>query len=279
MALCADELLRHPPIMTRQFLTQRDTILYALGVGAEELQFVYESGLLALPTLLGVLATPGFIWRDPKYGVNWRRILHGEQSLELFAPAPIEGEFFGETRIEALVDKGAEKGAICYLSREIRDASGVHIATVRSATFLRGDGGFGGPSHGGPTRNRPAPKRAPEHVATLATWPHQAMIYRLSGDYNPLHIDPCVAKVAGFDRPILHGMCTYGVVGRALLSTLCGNDPSRMKRMDARFSAPVYPGETIITEIWRHDETSAAFRASVAERQLVVLNHGYVEFK
>lgn len=279
MALRAEELLRRPPIITRQSLTQRDTILYALGVGAEDLKFVYEGNLCALPTLLGVLTTPGFIWRDPEYGANWQRILHGEQSLELFAPVPVEGEFLGETRIDALVDKGAEKGAVCYFSREIRDASGVHIGTVRSATFLRGDGGFGGPSTGGPSPNPAPPRRSPDHVATLATWPHQAMIYRLSGDYNPLHIDPCVAKVAGFDRPILHGMCTYGVVGRALLSTLCGNDPARMKRMDARFSAPVYPGETIITEIWRHNETSAAFRASVAERQLLVLNNGYMEFQ
>lgn len=276
MALDPDKLLALPPIITHQTLTRRDTILYALGIGASDLNFVFEERLKALPTMAVVLGYPGFIWRDPAMGVNWQRILHGEQSAILHAPLPVEGEIVGTTRIEALFDKGADKGAIALVTREIHDGNGTHLATVRATTFLRGDGGFGGSADGTP-KPHPLPDRAPDTVITLPTAANQALLYRLSGDLNPLHIDPAVATGAGFAGPILHGLATYGVVGRALLAGACGNDPARLTRMDARFSSPVYPGETIETAIWDEGNGRLAFRARVVERDLIVLTNGFAE--
>jgi acyl dehydratase len=148
---------------------------------------------------------------------------------------------------------------------------------VRNSSFLRGDGGQGGSSEPQP-KPRPLPDRPADEVITLTTAANQAMIYRLSGDYNPLHIDPEVAKTGGFDRPILHGLATFGVAGRAVLAALCNNDSARLKRLDVRFASPVYPGETIRTEIWREGDGIASYRSSVVERDVVVLNNGYVEF-
>lgn len=277
MAIDPDQLLAMPPIVTRQTLTARDTILYALGVGADELAFTYEDGLVALPTMAVVLGYPGFIWRDPALGANWQKILHGEQSTTIHAPLPVAGEIIGETRIEALFDKGVDKGAIALVVRDIRAADGTHLATSRGTTFLRGDGGFGGSGEGAPMPH-PLPERAPDTVITLATAPNQAAIYRLSGDLNPLHIDPAVATGAGFDGPILHGLATYGVIGRALLRARCGNDPARLTRIDGRFSAPVYPGETIETAIWDEGAGRLAFRARVVERDRVIFTNGYAEY-
>ena len=276
MAIDPDKLLAMPPIVTRQTLTRRDTILYALGIGATELDFLFEERLKALPTMAVTLGYPGFIWRDPALGANWQKILHGEQSTILHAPLPVEGEIIGSTRIEALFDKGPEKGAIAMVVREIHDSAGTHLATSRAMTFLRGDGGFGGTSEGAPAPH-PVPERAPDAVVTLATAANQAQIYRLSGDLNPLHIDPEVAKGAGFDGPILHGLATYGVIGRALLAARCGNDPARLTRIDGRFSAPVYPGETIETTIWDEDGSKLAFRARAVERDRIVFTNGYAE--
>jgi len=277
MALDPDRLLNLPPLETRHSFTARDTMLYALGVGADDLRFVYEKELQALPTMAVVLAYPGFFWQDPAYGIDWKKILHGETSVELFATLPTQGDLYGRTTIDAIYDKGADKGAIVLSSRRIEDKAGTHLATVRNTLFLRGDGGFGGQSEGAP-RPHPLPTdRVPDQVVTLATSQNQALIYRLSGDYNPLHADPAVAQAAGFPRPILHGLCTYGVAGRAILAALCGNDPALLKRMDVRFSSPVFPGETIKVEIWREDGDRAAFRATAEERGIVVLNNGYAE--
>jgi acyl dehydratase len=277
MAIDPEALLAREPIVTRQTLSPRDVMLYALGVGAQELPFVYEDGLKVLPTMATVLAYPGFVWKDFDLGADWRKVLHGETSVEIHAPLPVEGELVGSTTFGPIFDKGADKGTVCYVTREIRDAAGTLVATVRNSSFLRGDGGRGGSSE--PQRKpHPLPDRAPDESVTLETTANQAMIYRLSGDYNPLHIDPEVAKAGGFDRPILHGLATYGVAGRAVLAALCGNDPARLKRLDARFASPVFPGETIRTDIWRESEGRASYRSSVVERDLVVLNNGYVEF-
>jgi len=277
VAIDPQALVSREPIVSRQVLQKRDVMLYALGVGATELDFVYEDGLQMLPTMAAVLAYPGFVWKDFDLGADWRKVLHGETSLEIHAPLPLEGEVTGSTRFGPVFDKGAGKGAVCYNTRKIRNAEGVLVATMRNSTFLRGDGGCGSTA-GEQPKPHPLPERAPDQVFTLGTAENQALIYRLSGDYNPLHIDPQVAKSAGFDRPILHGFATFGVSGRALLSALCGNDPSRLKRMDARFASPVYPGETIRTEIWQDGKGRASYRASVIERDVVVLNNGYVEF-
>ena len=276
MAIDPAALLAMPPIVTRQTLTPRDTILYALGIGATELDFLFEERLKALPTMAVTLGYPGFIWRDPALGANWQKVLHGEQSTILHAPLPVEGEIAGSTTIEALYDKGADKGALAMVTREIHDGAGTHLATSRSMTFLRGDGGCGGSSEGAPVPH-PVPDRAPDDVVTLTTAANQAQVYRLSGDLNTLHIDPEVARAGGFDAPILHGLATYGVIGRALLAARCGNGPTRLKRLDGRFSSPVYPGETIETSIWDEEGGKLAFRARVVERDKIIFTNGYAE--
>jgi len=277
MAIDPAALVAREPIESRQRLEQRDVMLYAIGVGATELDFVYEENLQTLPTMATTLAYPGFVWKDFDLGADWKKVLHGETSITLHRPLPTQGELIGKTSFGPFFDKGADKGTVAYQTREIRTADGELVATVRNSSFLRGDGGQGGSSEQQP-KPRPLPERAPDEVVTLTTDENQAVIYRLSGDYNPLHIDPAVAKAGGFDRPILHGLATFGVAGRAVLMALCNNDASRLQRLDVRFASPVFPGETIRTEIWREGEGKAAYRASVVERDLVVLNNGYVEY-
>jgi acyl dehydratase len=272
-------LVARPPIETRHRLTARDTILYALGIGEEALRFTYETGLQALPMMAVTLAYPGFFWRQPEFGADWQRILAGEQSVTIHRPLPVEGAFIGRTRFLGIEDKGPDRGAVVMVERTITDEAGTLHATDRRTAFLRGDGGCGSAGAAVP-RPDPAPAdRAPDAVVTIATASNQALIYRLSGDLNPLHVDPEVARAGGFERPILHGLCTYGVAGRALLQAIADNDPTRLVRLDARFSSPVYPGETIETRIWREGASGARFECRVAERDVRVLTHGYAELK
>jgi acyl dehydratase len=276
-----DTLMNYPIPEVRQRLRWQDGALYALSLGAGqdpmdagELRFVTEGpGMRALPTMAVVLGYPGFWLRDPRTGVDAVRLVHGEQSVEIHAPLPVEGEVIGRSRVTGLVDRGEGKGALLYSERVILDAAtGAKLATLGQTTFLRGDGGFGGP--GGPVRRpAPEPEGAPDLVVDLPTRPEAALLYRLNGDHNPLHSDPLVAAKAGFPRPILHGLATFGVVGRALLKAVCGNDPERFGAMECRFSAPVFPGETIRTEIWPQGN-GAAFRARVTERDVVVVGNG-----
>lgn len=277
MSLSPSQLLDMRPIETRQELDASTVILYALGVGATELPFVYEEGLQALPTMAVTLAHPGFVWRDLNLGVDWRRVLHGETSVVLHEALPVTGQLLGYSTFGPIYDKGTGKGAVVYQKREIYRADGTHIATVRNGSFLRSEGGFGGTSDVQP-KPFPLPDRAPDAAVTLPTGANQALIYRLSGDRNPLHIDPAVAQTAGFTRPILHGLASYGMAGRAILSTLLCNDPKRLKRLDVRFSSPAFPGDTLRIEIWRDAPGQAAFRALCAERNVVILNNGYAEF-
>ena len=238
---------------------------------------VYEDGLQALPTMAVVLGYPGFWAKDPATGIDWVKLLHGEQSLELHAPLPAAGTVVGTTRVTAIVDKGEDKGALMYSERDIHDqASGRLLAVSRSVSFMRGDGGFaasGQKSDDAPPPRAATPDSAPDHVCELKTRPEAALIYRLSGDYNPVHADPAVAKAAGFERPILHGLCSFGVSGHALLKTLCGWDASRLKEIGCRFSSPVYPGETLRVEMWQRG-TAVQFRTWAVERDVVVLSHG-----
>ena len=266
-----------------QRYTARETILYALGLGlghdpvdAHQLRFVYEKELLALPSMAVVLGYPGMFVRDPRLEVDWKRVLHGEQGLTLHRPLPVEGIAIGRSRITGVVDKGAEKGALLFTEREVIDGlTGDRLATLQSTSVLRGDGGFGGPAGPAPEPH-PIPDRIPDIVEDTPTQPQAALIYRLSGDMNPLHADPEIAKAAGFPRPILHGLCTFGVVGTALLKRSCGWDPARLKSMRLRFSSPVFPGETVRTEIW-HDGAILSFRARVAGRETIVINNGRAE--
>jgi acyl dehydratase len=263
--------------------TEKDTILYALGVGigydpldADQLGFVYEKNLKALPTFSAVLGYPGFWVRDFPTGIDWVRSVNGEQAVTLHKPLAPQGTVIGRTRILDVIDKGAGKGALIYAERKVTDkASGAPIATVTQTTFCRVDGGFGGPKRESPPVHQ-IPERKPDIVCDLPTRPEMAMIYRLSGDRNPLHIEPAVAKAAGFERPILHGLATFGVVGHALLKSICGYDPSRLLAFGGRFSAPVFPGETIRTEMWR-DVAVISFRAHVLERNVVAMNNGRAE--
>ncbi|MCW5657019.1 MAG: MaoC family dehydratase N-terminal domain-containing protein [Burkholderiaceae bacterium] len=280
MAIDYDKLMAWPFEDVRHRYTRRDTMLYALGLGMgadpmdeAELRYVYEKNLVALPTLPVVLGYPGMWLKDPATGVDAVRLVHGEQSLVIHRhPAP-EGEVIGRTRVTGIVDKGAGKGALLYTERTVSDAaSGELLFTLGSTTFCRADGGFGGPS--GPVKPvHELPTRAPDAGVDRETPAGLALIYRLSGDYNPLHAEPAVAKAAGFERPILHGLASYGIAGWALTQAAGGGDPSRIASIETRFSSPVYPGETIRTELWIDGKT-VSFRARVVERDVVVLNNG-----
>lgn len=275
----------------RHVYTIRDTVLYALGIGlaadplAEvELPFVYEGvdgrALRALPTMANVLGHPGFWAREADTGIDWRRILHAEQAFRLHRMLPAAAEVEGRTRVSALWDKGAAKGALMQVEREIVDlATGATLATVTQLSILRGDGGFGaGASPGAPEPPHGLPTRAPDLVCDLPTQPRAALIYRLSGDYNPLHADPAVARSAGFERPILHGLATLGVAGHAVLKAVLGYDPARFAAMRVRFTAPVLPGDTLRTELWIDGDT-VSLRTSAVERNRVVLDHGRVDLR
>ncbi len=280
MAIDYDALLNREFRDVEQDYTVRDTMLYALGVGmgadpmdADQLRYVYEQDLRAMPSMASVLGYIGFWAREPDTGIDWVKVVAGEQGTTLHKPLPPEGRIVGKLRITGIVDKGEGRGALVYSDREIYDRdSGDHLATVSQTMFARGNGGFGGPD--GPVKPpHPMPETTPEAACDLPTAANQALIYRLSGDYNPLHADPAVAAKAGFDRPILHGLSTYGVACHALLKTYCGDAPERLRALDCRYSAPVYPGETIRTEMWRDGET-VSFRARVVERDVVALNNG-----
>lgn len=284
MALDYDMLMGLLPRETRQTYSRRDTILYALGVGAAsedpldraELRHVYEENLEALPMMAVILGYPGFWQREPQYGLDWKRIVHGEQSIQIHTPIPPEGEVVSLLTIDAIFDKGADKGALLYARREVHDGHGVHLATILQGSFMRGDGGFGGSAAGAPVP-QPIPDRDADDQIVLRTRLDQALLYRLNGDFNPLHVDPDIAATAGFPRPILHGLCTYGVVGRALIKAR-GEAAGRLMRMDARFSNPVFPGDTIRTDIWMLTPGSCAFRAVVPERNAIVINNGFARF-
>ncbi|MGI8526488.1 MAG: MaoC/PaaZ C-terminal domain-containing protein [Pseudolabrys sp.] len=269
--------------------TGRDAILYALGLGLgqdpmseDELAFVYEKNLKALPTFALVLGYSPYWLRNPDSGVNWTKVVHGEQGFVLHRPVLPQGAVIGKTRVVEVIDKGEGKGALVLSERQVTDkASGEAVATLTQTTFCRGDGGFGGPKDG-TKREAPAPhpipERAPDLTCDLTTRPEMALIYRLSGDINPLHADPEFARAAGFPRPILHGLATFGVAGHAILKTVCGYDPARLTAMKGRFSAPVYPGETIRTQMWR-DGSVISFRAQVLERDVVAVNNGRAEIR
>jgi acyl dehydratase len=287
MPIDPDALLAFPIPEIRQALRWQDCALYALSLGLGQdpldeaaLRFVTEGpGMVALPSMAVVLGYPGFWLADPATGVDARMLVHGEQSLELHAPLPVAGAVIGRSRVTGLVDRGPGKGALLYSERVILDAgSGAKLATLGQTTFLRGDGGFAGGRSLPPVPPRPVvaePEGAPALVIDLPTRPEIALLYRLNGDLNPLHSDPAVARAAGFARPILHGLASFGIVARALLRGVCGDDPARFGRMACRFSAPVFPAETIRTAIWPR-EGGALFRAEAVERGAIVINQGMI---
>jgi acyl dehydratase len=269
----------------------RDTQLYALSVGlgadaldAGQLRYVYEGvdgrALQTLPTFANVLAYPGFWAREPDTGIDWRRLVHAEQEIVLHVLLPPRGRVVGCNRVSALWDRGEGKGAFMQQRREVRDAAvGTLLAVVTQLSLLRGNGGFAeGGSDGAPPAPHAIPQRVPDHVCDLPTLPQAALIYRLCGDLNPLHADPAVARAAGFERPILHGMATMGVAAHAVLRTLLGYDAARFAAIRVRFTAPALPGDTLRTELWV-DGDVVSLRTTAVERGAVVLNNGRVDLR
>lgn len=272
----------------RQHYTQRDTMLYALSLGVgnhpldtKNLPLVYEGmdqPLQALPTMSSVLGYPGFWMKQEDSGIDWVKLVHGEQRTTIHQPVPVEAKVVGRTRVTRIIDKGAGKGAIVVSERSLEGEDGTLYATLEQVTFCRGDGGYSQELGGQPSDESLSALAATPDTAAQWTFEHRirpeaALLYRLMGDYNPLHADPRVAQAAGFEKPILHGLATYGMVGHALVMTACGGDASQLRSIHARFSSPVYPGETLRTEIWQNGK-SLQFRALVVERNIVVLSHG-----
>lgn len=280
MALNYDEIMKLKSSGDTFSYGARETMLYALGIGfgrdpmnEAELPFVYENdaNFRAIPTQATVIAWGGSLLG--KTGINYLMVVHGEQRLTLHKPLPVEGEIVTEERVTGLFDKGADKGAVLVSEKVIRlKSTGEKLCTLSGTTFARGDGGFGGPKDGAPEPHK-IPDRKPDIVQECDTRPDQAFLYALSGDRNPLHRDPKMAKSVGFPRPILHGLCTYGTACRALISSVCKYDTAKITGFDVRFSAPVFPGETIVTEMWV-DGSVVSFRSRLKERDVVVLNNG-----
>ena len=260
--------------------SDKDSILYSLGVGLgndpmnmAELKYVYENSQVALPSM-----ATNFQYHSPlllKANINFILVVHGEQKLSFSNPLPVSGDFISNAKVIGCYDKGAGKGAIIEVETTINQKKdNTEICKLVSTTFARGDGGFGGPES--PKNEIFKPEGDPDFVHEIKTKPDQALIFRLSGDYNPLHSDPNFAKTAGFEKPILHGMCTYGIACRSLVEIVCEGDAKRLKKFDCRFSSPVYPGETIVTEMWKND-SKVYYQSKVKERDKIVIKNGVSE--
>lgn len=265
----------------RQTYTEKDSILYALSIGlgqdplnASQLLAVYEADLKVFPTMAAVLGYPGFWMQDPKAGITWVKLVHGEQRMRFHRPFPVAGEVVGRSRVSHVIDKGADKGALVIVERKLYNAADdTLLATVEQTTFCRADGGFG-QGDAAPEALPKVPGTAPDHVCELQTSPQSALLYRLNGDMNPLHADPDIAQQAGYPQPILHGLCTYGIAAHAMVKSLCDYDFARLRYLNTRFSAPFYPGETLAVEMWRVDDETVQFQARSRERDIVVLSNG-----
>jgi acyl dehydratase len=255
---------------------QRDCALYALGVGMgadpldpRQLRFLDERDMLATPLMPVVLGYSCFWIETVPTGIDTTAVLHGEQRLELHRPVPVRGHALRRTRPTGVIDRGA-RGAQVFVEETVEHAAdGAPLATMSSSIFCRNDGGCGSTREAAPAR-APFPQREPDLAISVPTLPQQALIYRLSGDANPLHIDPAAARAAGFERPVLHGLATFGIAGMALLGALCDYRPERFRALDVRFSGVVFPGDTLEIEAWLTGAGEAAFRARVAGRGTVL---------
>ncbi|HYG25765.1 MAG TPA: MaoC/PaaZ C-terminal domain-containing protein [Caulobacteraceae bacterium] len=262
---------------------QASSIRYALGLGygtdptdERQLRFVYEKGLRAVPTMSTVI--PWGIGPDRRrMGIDYSKLLHGEQQITIHEPLAAAGEVMAEAHVSAVYDKGVGKGAVIVTQTTLRDRGERLVATLTTTLFARADGGFGGDTSGAP-QPHPIPDRAPDVVLELPTRPEQALLYRLNGDLNPLHADPGVARAAGFPQPILHGLCTYGMTCRGVMSAFTDDLPEPIGVHAARFAAPLFPGETLVLEMWRDGEV-VSFRGRSKERDLVVVNNGRTELR
>ena len=246
----------------------REVMLYAIGVGATELEFVFERNLKVLPTFAVIPAFPSLMGLTQAVEINPMMILHGEQGIKLNKPIPVKGKLTTSGKVTGVYDKG--KGALVVIESETKDAQGDTLFVNTASIYVRGAGGFGGER--GPEAGNKPPDRAPDKTVEMQTLPTQAMIYRLSGDRNPLHIDPAFAKMAGYDTPILHGLCTLGHAGRAVMATYCDNDPARMTGLEVRFSGVVFPGDSIITEMWDEGGGRIVLQAKTQRGDVVISN-------
>ena len=277
MTINYDEIMNLTSENVEISYSDKDSILYSLGIGLgndpmnlNELKYVYENSQSVLPSM-----ATNFQYHSPlllKTNINFIMVVHGEQRLSITNALPVSGDFIANARVIGCYDKGPARGAIIEVETTVKNKkNNEEICKLVSTTFARGDGGFGGPDS--PKKEIFIPDGEPDYVSEVSTKPDQALIFRLSGDYNPLHSDPNFAKAAGFEKPILHGMCTYGIACRSLVNEICENDASKLKRFDCRFSSPVYPGETIITEMWKKDKM-IYFNSKVKERDKLVLKNG-----
>ena len=258
--------------------SEQDTMLYALGVGfgedpmdQKELPYVYElNGLNTVPTMASMLMSPEFL---ADCGWDYSQVLHGEQRLELYRPLPSSARLLTNRRVAGVYDRGPRRGATIQIEAEVRLArDDTVLFTLGSTLIARGDGDFGGQSGSGPLPHK-LPQREPDLSCDIHTRLDQALLFRLSGDRNPLHADPEVAQSVGFPGPVLHGRCTAGIACRAILRTICDYDFTLVSGFDVRFSAPVFPGDVITTEMWQ-DRNVVSFRCRVKERDSVVINNG-----
>jgi acyl dehydratase len=280
MPLDPEQLLAWEFPTTVVSYTEKDTMLYALGVGLgedpvdeRELAFVYERDLVALPTMTAVLGHPGAWYRDPELGIDWVNVVHGEQELVMHGSLAPQGSLTCETRVVDVEDKGASRGGLIRWRRELADtASGQPVATLESTLFCRKDGGFGGTPRP-KVRPDPWPGTEPDAVTTRRTSERAGLIYRLSGDLNPVHVDPKVALEAGFDRPILHGLCTFALTTWSVLDALAEGDVSALASVRLRFKSPVLPGQTLRTEMWVQDDR-VRFRTTATETGKLVVDAG-----
>lgn len=275
--------------------TQDQIILYALGAGIgydqdptskEVLQYTYENGLKALPTygVIPVFGTLMSLMTVPGIQINPMMILHGEQYLEILkAPMPVNATVINEAKLTGIYDKGFDeekkrgKGATIEVEVLTKDkASGEPLFKNVFTTFIRGEGGFAPNGPKAPEAGNNPPDRAPDKVLEYKTMGHQALLYRLSGDKNPLHADPMFAKMGGFEKPILHGLCTFANVGRAVIDGFAGGDPTKFRSIKVRFSSPVMPGETIVVSMWKESDTDIIVKASVKERGIDVISNAKV---
>jgi acyl dehydratase len=264
--------------------TDREVMLYAVGIGMgadpideKELAFVNEAcfterPLKVVPTFASVAA-----WGAAPGPIDFNRLMavDGERDITFHRPLPVAARITADVSVTGVFDKGKDKGAVIIRQTVLRDAAGEALATLLSSQFARGDGGFGGPSAGQPEPHQ-VPSRAPDRSIEIGTKPDQALIYRLCGDRNPLHSDPEFAKRAGFPRPILHGMCTYGITCRGVLQTYADYDPAAFRRHAVRFSAPVFPGDTVTMDLWK-DRHVISFEARVKARGVTVIKSGRTE--
>jgi len=263
--------------------TKDDVILYHLGVGAgdpatdpNELEYCFEKNLKVLPSF-GVIPTfgsMGGLGSVPGLEFNFAMLLHGEQDLEVHAPIPPEARITNKAKIAEIWDKG--KAALVVLQVDTRDEAGKPLFTNRFSLFLRGEGGFGGES--GPKAGNAAPDRAPDGVIERKSLPQQALIYRLSGDKNPLHADPEFAKMAGFDTPITHGLCSYGIVCKAIVDEVLGGDVAKVARYSARFAGVAFPGETYVVSYWKEGD-SILFEAKSKERDAKIITNAAIKIR